>query len=174
MFSPIEIRPLKLDELSLIYQIDRSEEVKRSYAHEDGELITKEIGHNILNDTHFWDGHIGNWQEAVEKNALAFAAYKQGEPAGFTIVAMDTEPDATQILALYVSAEYRMSGIAKSLYLEALDATRAAQKKKIYVAATPTESAVAFYLSQGFMVLQGKNNNMMYLEDGDIHMGKDL
>lgn len=174
MFSQIDIRPLKLEELSHIYKIDRSEEVARKYVHEDGELVAKEEPQKIINGDDFWDGHIGNWQEAIEKNALAFAAYDKNAIAGFAIVSMDVEKDATQILALYVSAEHRLSGIAKSLYLETLDASKAAKKKTIYVAATPTESAVAFYLSQGFTVLKGKNKNLLYLEDGDIHMSKSI
>ncbi|MCH6257104.1 GNAT family N-acetyltransferase [Puniceicoccaceae bacterium K14] len=172
MFSQIEIRPLKLEDLSTIYQLDRSEEVRRSYLHEGGALIAKEENVTIINDDDFWDGHIGNWQEAIEKNAVAFAAYDKDKLAGFAIMSMDVEARATQILALYVDTDHRLSGIAKSLYLEMFDASKSANKETLYVAATPTESAVRFYLSQGFEVLKGKNRNLLYLQDGDIHMSK--
>ncbi len=171
---PIEIKPLPKEDLKKIYTIDRSEEIDRMYRQVGEDLEVYERSISVQRDDSFWDTFYDKWITSMENGAEALGAVDDGKLAGFTIVRYDLEPNLAQILALYVSAEYRLSGIAKSLFLEAQDAAARRDAKSIYVSATPTHSAVNFYLSQGFVPTAKPDPDLLEKEPEDIHMIKSL
>ncbi|HCR30587.1 MAG TPA: GNAT family N-acetyltransferase, partial [Opitutae bacterium] len=69
---------------------------------------------------------------------------------------------------------HRMSGIARSLFLEAQDAARANGARTLYVSATPTDAAVGFYLHQGFQPTTDPVPALLEKEPENIHMVKRL
>jgi ribosomal protein S18 acetylase RimI-like enzyme len=75
-----------------------------------------------------------------------------------------------QLVFLQVSDGYRRQGIASRLTAECIRMARADGAKKLYVSATPSESAVGFYQTQGFRLVDKPNPELYALEPEDIHM----
>ena len=168
------IRELQLQDLERVYEIDRSEAIDRMYRHSDGVLEAYDSDTVMASDRAFWDALLPAWRAAMTTDAIAFGAFDDGRMTGFVIVKRHLQPGQDQILALYVSANYRLSGIAKSLYLEAQAAAKKAGATSLYVAATPSSSAVGFYLSQGFEPTTAPHPDIIAAQPDDIHMVKPL
>ncbi|MEM9160939.1 MAG: GNAT family N-acetyltransferase, partial [Verrucomicrobiota bacterium] len=150
MIIPIEITQLPVEDLPKIYTIDRSEEVVAMYRQNGTELekFTREV--TFPDDHNFWDHHFNYWKESINWGAEFFGAMHGDKLAGFTIVRHDLEHLTSQLMALYVSLEYRLSGIAKSLCIDAEQSAANHGNEKMYVSATPSHSSVRFYLSQNY------------------------
>lgn len=170
----IEIRLLGSEALDKIYQIDRSEEIHRRYQFSNGELSYTKEDLSIPHDPDFWGRHFNEWKSAINDGAAFFGAINNRVLAGFTILKFDLNPGVAQILALYVDLQHRMSGIAKSLFLEAQDAARNKGSHSLYVSATPTDAAVGFYLHQGFQPTNNPDPTLFANEPENIHMVKPL
>jgi len=170
----IEIRLLNPDELEKIYQIDRSEEIEHRYRYIDGELKAFDESASVHHDPNYWDTYYETWKEALESGAEAFGALDGEQLSGIVILNPNLELGTEQLLALYVDSNHRMSGIAKSLYMKAEDAAKSRKSKTLYVCATPTDSSVNFYLSQGFEPTATPNAGLFEKHPEDIHMTKNL
>ena len=80
-----------------------------------------------------------------------------------------------QLAALFVSKDHRRQGIAaQALRGEAGRQAKRDGHARLYVSATPSESAVSFYQRQGFVPTQDTNAELYALEPEDIHMVKEL
>ena len=82
--------------------------------------------------------------------------------------------DMAQLAALFTDKDYRRKGIAARLTQELLCRAKADGYSKLYVSATPSKSAVNFYLSQTFIPTQQPHPELYRLEPEDIHMVKTL
>ncbi len=79
-----------------------------------------------------------------------------------------------ELKALFISNRYRRQGIASRLLAEIEDLARADGATQLYVSATPSQSAVGFYLRKGFKPTAPPDPELFALEPEDIHMIKDL
>jgi len=79
-----------------------------------------------------------------------------------------------QLALLHVSRAYRRQGIATRLFQEACRLARGDGAEELYVSATPSESAVGFYRSQGCRLAEQVNEELYAEEPEDIHMIKTL
>lgn len=170
----IEIRLLESSELDKIYQINRSEESEHRYCYIDGELNVLDEPLTITADAKFWDNHFEEWKRALESGAEAFGAFDDETLSGIVILDPNLAPGTERILALYVDLNHRLSGIAKSLYLKAQDAAKSRDSHTLYVCATPTDSSINFYLSQGFEPTSDPHQKLLEQHPNDIHMTKRL
>ena len=75
-----------------------------------------------------------------------------------------------QLASLHVSREHRRQGVATLLLSEACRLARQDGAQTIYVSATPSESAVGFYLSQGFSPIARTRSRAPCAGAGGIHM----
>jgi GNAT superfamily N-acetyltransferase len=71
----------------------------------------------------------------------------EGETAGAAIVDPVFEPPMAWLAWLHVSRPHRRLGVAHALWTEATTLARAAGATSMYISATPTGSAVGFYLA---------------------------
>lgn len=172
--SQIHIKKLSSKDLEQVYDIDRSESVQRMYRAEGEVLKSWEDSIELSDDPAFWKRLLGGWKDEVESGADAYGAFDEDRMAGLAILKHGYQEGVDQIIALYVSAEYRLSGIAKSLYLEMEKAARKSGAKKLFVSTTPTGSAVGFYLSQGFEFDVGSSCSTTGEKDSEIPMTKRL
>jgi len=170
----LEIRLLNPEELEKIYQIDRSEEIEHRYRYVEGELKAFEESASVPHDPNYWNTYYETWKAALQLGAEAFGAFDEEQLSGIVILNPNLEPETEQLLALYVDSNHRMSGIAKSLYVKAEDTARSRKSKTLYVCATPTDSSVNFYLSQGFEPNASPNAGLFEKHPEDIHMTKNL
>ncbi len=177
----ITIKQLPKNDISRIREIDRSEIVRTGYAYEDGRLTARSVN---------WD--TGTWPEEgpedfsirgllkmltpilEEENGVLLGALDGDVLAGLAVLRPKLAGTMAQLVALFVSDGYRRQGIARRLSAEAYRLAREAGAAEIYVSATPSASAVGFYLSEGFAPTDTPHPVLFELEPEDIHMTKPL
>ena len=79
-----------------------------------------------------------------------------------------------QLALLHVSNGFRRNGIGNHLTRELIDEAKTFGADRVYVSSTPSGSAVGFYLSQGFELVDDVIPELFKLEPEDIHMLKML
>jgi predicted N-acetyltransferase YhbS len=89
---------------------------------------------------------------------------------GLAIVHPTFEPPLAWLAFLHVSRPDRRRGAAQALWAAAVEMSKAAGAQSIYVSATPTESAVGFYLRQGCRLAQPVHPDLFAAEPEDIHL----
>jgi predicted N-acetyltransferase YhbS len=80
------------------------------------------------------------------------------------------EPGLAWLAFLHVSREARRQGAASALWQAASDDAVQSGAESLYVSATPTGSAVGFYLSRGCVLADPPHATLYALEPDDIHL----
>ena len=176
--SAIELRTLRGPELARLGEIDRSEHITATYRFAGRSLIRRD------EDIHAtaWQGGSGEHslmstirfcQDHLEHGGTALGAFADDGMVGIGIVSFEVAPATAQLAFLHVTRKLRRTGLGRKLTrkLCALAAERGAQR--LYVSATPSESAVSFYLSEGFKPTE-PIPHLFELEPEDIHMLREL
>ena len=175
MFGRHEVIRLKLSDLSLIGQIDRSETVDLQYTMTEGGLVS----HRATMEVPRWDDGDGphsvssriSFCEPLIKGGATFAGVLDGaEPAGLMVMDGSFEPAMAWLAFLHVSRPYRRRGVASALWDTAVEIASADAADGIYVSATSTGSAVGFYLSRGCELADPVHPDLHRLEPEDIHL----
>ena len=111
-----------------------------------------------------------NIKAALELGAEVVAAFDNKNLAGHGVISLEKNSGPVHIVELYVKSDYRMSGIAKSLFLSMLDRASAAGADTIYATVRPIDVIIAFYRSQGFQEIEtcqahpdDPSENLVYL-----------
>jgi ribosomal protein S18 acetylase RimI-like enzyme len=97
-------------------------------------------------------------------------ALDEKRTAGLAIVHPTFEPQFAWLAFLHVSRPYRRRGTAQALWNAAADIAVANDAESIYVSATPTGSAVGFYLRQGCRLAHPVHPDLYAAEPEDIHL----
>jgi len=79
-----------------------------------------------------------------------------------------------QLAHLHVSASYRRRGIAARLFAEVARLAQERGARSLYVSATPSGSAIGFYLSRGARPVDTPDPGLFAVEPEDVHMVLDL
>jgi N-acetylglutamate synthase-like GNAT family acetyltransferase len=172
----ITIRQLDPSEIGRIAEIDRSEHVTTGYVYEDGKLRAKRVDWRVprwrLEGKEFSvQAHIQTITIVLENGGVMLGAFnEQGVLVGFAVLRHHLADDMAQLDALFVSREYRRQGIATRLTARVARLARESGASKLYVSATPSESAVGFYMSQGFCLADEVHEELYALEPEDIHL----
>ena len=93
---------------------------------------------------------------------------------GIGLLQPEIEAGTAQLAYLHVSSRYRHQGIGRHITAALIAEAKRGGAKRMYVSATPSGSAVGFYLSQGFKLADTPNPALFELEPDDIHMLKEL
>ena len=176
--APIEVRTLGADDVTLLAEIDRSEQLEVEYRVVDGELVGTETdffvppwdpvadgGHSVANIVGFVD-------PIVQGGADFFGAFRDDELLGLVIVDGDYKPGVAWLAVLHVTRSARRTGAASALWEAAEGVARRAGAETMYVSSAPTGSAVGFYFSRGCR-LAAKHEiipELFELEPEDIHL----
>ncbi len=173
--AQIEIRRLGIEDIGLIGEIDRSEQITALYAVEDGQLVRTET--NI--DVPRWDPHgdgehsvarlVGSFRPVVAGGAILLGAFDSDELAGLALVDPTYEPGLAWLALLHVSRRYRRRGVASALWSASDDIARGAGAAAMYVSATESNSAVGFYMSRGCELADPPHPELLAKEPEDIH-----
>ena len=172
-------RDLLPNEIIRVRDIDRTERVRIGYRVEDSPLIRMDV---------MWDS--SPWREEGEEHSIPHMIHFLNEVIsneGTVIGAFDSDrlagvaafrPRLTDRMAelsfLHVSNGYRRLGIAARLFIQVEELARQSGALELYVSATPSESAVGFYMSRGFALTLHPHPNLFALGPDDIHMTKRL
>ncbi len=175
----IVMRPLGRSELGDIREIDRTETIRTGYQMVCGELVPEDVVWNVPNwsdrdPTHNPSRIIRGVEEVLDAGGVALGAYAGRRLVGIASYRPRLTPTMGQLDLLQVSAGYRRCGIATRLLRDIVRRARADGAQTLYVSATPSESAVQFYLRNGFRPTAEPRPELLALEPEDIHMIKDL
>jgi GNAT superfamily N-acetyltransferase len=177
-----QVRRLSLADLSLLRQIDRSEHNHLQYSVADGRLVSRPFDFRVPawdpvgNGAHSVAAKIEFAEPIVRRGADFLGVFVAEEPAGLAIVESALAPGTAWLALLHVDRRHRRRGVASLLWGAAVDRARANAANAIYVSATPSDSAVGFYLSRGCrLATRSEINDHLYeLEPDDVHLICDL
>jgi ribosomal protein S18 acetylase RimI-like enzyme len=177
----IKIRRMRSSEIGRIAEIDRSEHITLGYVCRDGTLEAEDVDWHVprwFNDDHpehSVQANVGAWKPLLDEHGgTMLGAFDGGLLVGIAICRPDLTEDTAQLAVLHVSKDYRRQGIATQLAAESVRLAQEAGAKQMYVSATPSQSAVGFYQSQGFGLVDTPHPMLYALEPEDIHMSKVL
>jgi len=119
---------------------------------------------------HSYGEMIRGARRLLDLEGTAFGAFDGDRLVGIAIYRPRLAETMGQLGLLHVGNGYRRQGIATRLLDEVLHLARADRADRLYVSATPSGSAVGFYLSKGFEPTATPNANLLKAEPDDIHM----
>lgn len=169
------VRPLRLDELGSVAGIDVTE---------DGDVVLEQHGRTVSSRAETWHrpprasetwGRFeATWRTFVPERGLALGAFDGERLVGIATLRRAVRPGVDQLEALFVDRGHRRRGVADALVARIEAAARAGGARRLYVSATPSESAVGFYHSRGFEPTSEPIPELFELEPEDVHMLLDL
>lgn len=172
----IEIRHLPPADLGLIHEIDRSEHVTVRFGVVEGQLTTTPVEWDVPTfDSDGTGEHsihelLEHWTPVLDGGASLIGAFSQGRVAGLAIVDPSLEPGLAWLALLHVSRPFRRTGVATALWAEAIRIAEEAAAVSMYVSATPTGSAVGFYVTKGCVLAETPLPALYESEPEDIHL----
>jgi len=155
--------------------LDRSETIRTGYRQEGTELIKMSVhwddaGWVDGDGEHSYEKMIRGARELLALDGTAIGALDGDRLVGIAIYRPRLTATMGQLGLLHVSNGYRRQGIASRLFDEVVGLARIDGATELYVSATPTQSAVGFYLSKGFDPTATPDPNLLEAEPDDIHM----
>lgn len=166
----IQIRSLAADELTLLAQIDVSEKVTLIYRWRNGRLEAVECeSARPTWSASDWARHVTEWQANLQPD-LWLGAVDGERLAGAASLRYRLHPKMAQLTTLHIDRNHRRQGVASQLMAEVKRLARESGAESLYVSATESQSAVGFYLSQGFVPTNEPDPRLFALEPEDIHM----
>jgi len=174
----IIIKQLPKAAITRLNEIERAEKIDLIYRYEAGRLVEER---GVFDSPNWGQAHIEHLI-ALCRPHLAGAGVLLGALDGQTLagVAVLGDPlfgrrlDQLQLVLLHVSRAYRRQGVARQLMAEAVKRAKQRGAAYLYISATPSRSAVGFYLSQGCEVAKEVDPELFALEPEDIHLIKRL
>ena len=176
----VTIRSMDRSEVARIEEIDRSEHVTTGYVFDHGELRAESVDWRVPHwpptGDEFSVEHItAGVVTVLESGGTMLGAFDETDTlVGFAVLRYGLTERMAQLDALFVSNGHRRKGIATRLLSRVVGLARADGADWLYVSATPSESAVRFYLSRGFQLAEEVNHELYLLEPEDIHMVRSL
>ena len=177
----MQVSRLPAEDVSLVATIDRSEHVDLQYCVIDGELQQVPA---MITEVPAWDptgsgphsvtAHVAFCESVVARGGILLGAFDGERTAGLAIIHPAFEPALAWLAFLHVSRPYRRKGAAQALWNAAADIAVENGATSIYVSATPTESAIGFYLRQGCRLVDPVHPDLFAAEPEDIHFVRSL
>ncbi|MBI5001152.1 MAG: GNAT family N-acetyltransferase [Euryarchaeota archaeon] len=172
------VKTLDKSQVILLRDIDRTETVKAMYSCIGGELVRERRVVEVPPWTpEQCDRHIA-WQNMeMDKGGALLGAFEADELAGILVLGnrpVGGDPKTAQLVFLHVTAKHRRKGAGTMLVREARKLAKMRGKKRFYISATPSESAVCFYTSQGAHPAEKPDPGLYAKEPEDIHMVLEL
>ncbi|WP_432661788.1 GNAT family N-acetyltransferase [Wukongibacter baidiensis] len=170
----MEYRILLRDEIEGLRDIDRSEEIEKSYYLEDGKLKLKKDS-CIVKGWHPQELEclINRLYDLYDNGGSIYGSFDGQNIVG--MVALDSErigknKDQLKLDILYISSKYRKKGIGRKLVECVKNRAKEIGVSKLYVSATPTQGTVDFYMGVGCELASEINEKLFKLEPEDIHL----
>jgi GNAT superfamily N-acetyltransferase len=169
------IRRVTADELARIPELDVSEEGAAVYVQRGAQVeLVRRAHRRPPRSAEEWDPEVCHWQDVVREGGAAFGAFDGERLVGFAVLRLGLTEDMAQLAGLYVDRAWRRHRVATALVGEVVHLARADGADWLYVSAAPSDSAVGFYLSRGFVPVAEPNPELFELEPEDVHMVRPL
>ncbi|NML20718.1 GNAT family N-acetyltransferase [Pseudoflavitalea sp. G-6-1-2] len=167
-------RSLRYEDLSLIRDIDRSEEIFSMYKLKEGRLIAEPHRESVTD----WDEVeleqlILNQQVILQNKGVVIGAFDHQKLIGAASVENLRRGNSAayfKLDILYVSKRYRGHRIGKHLMNFCKTIGRNFGGDKLYISATPTKHTVDFYMRHGAVLAEETDTALLEKEPDDIHL----
>ncbi|MCC7365885.1 MAG: GNAT family N-acetyltransferase [Dehalococcoidia bacterium] len=173
----MEVRELRVEDTGILARIDRSEHVDVQYGIEDGQLLERPVSMAGIppwdpagDGSHSVADKVAFCRRCIEAGARFLGAFEGDELLGAAVVDGRFEPRLAWLAFLHVSRPHRRRGVASALWDAAVGIAQDARATSMYVSATPTGSAVGFYLARGCQLADPVHPGLFALEPEDIHL----
>jgi GNAT superfamily N-acetyltransferase len=176
----IVIRKLPLDELGLIRDLDRTEQIDALYVQCGTRLELREGDWSAPPwDTtgegeHSVAGQQATLEQFVRDGAIVLGAFDDGQLVGVGVVVVHIRPETAQLAYLYVTRRERARGVGRRLSDALENIAREAGDTSVVVSATPSLNTVRFYQRLGYEAMAEPLPELLELEPQDVHMQKRL
>jgi GNAT superfamily N-acetyltransferase len=180
MSAGVEVRPISRADLSLVAEIDRTEDIGALYVQIGAELTlrrgkwsapawdpTGDHEHSVL-------GQVDTLEQYVDAGGIAVGAFAGRSLIGIGVVVPHVREEIAQLAFLHVSAPWRATGVGSRLLEALVKIARGAGDSEMVVSATPTENTVAFYIRHGFISDAEPLPELFQREPDDVHMRREL
>ncbi|MFN8445987.1 MAG: GNAT family N-acetyltransferase [Caldilineaceae bacterium] len=166
----LQIRRLAVDELERLAEIDVAEKVTLSYRWQNRRLeaIQRDSERPSWNAGD-WAHHVAEWQQHLQPD-LWLGAFDGERLVGAASLRYQLRDKMAQLTTLHIDRNSRRQGVAHQLTAEVKRLAKESGAEFMYVSATESQSAVGFYLSQGFVPTNEPDPRLFALEPEDIHM----
>jgi GNAT superfamily N-acetyltransferase len=169
--AAILIRPLSPEELPRAVEIDVGEAGTSVYEQAGTALMTRAETWRRPSRTEVeWAAFVSRWRDFIPDGGAALGAFQDGALIGIATIHYDVRPHTAQLEALFVDRAHRRLGVAAALVSGIERLAVASGARRLYVSATPSESAVGFYRARGFRPTRQTISELLELEPEDIHM----
>ena len=173
------IRVLTRNAIPRVCEFDRTERVRIGYRVEDARLLRMDVVWDSSpwrteGEAHSVAQMMQSLYEVLAHDGTIWGAFDAERLVGIAAYRPRLTDTMDQLAFLHVSNGYRRQGIASRLFNQIEELVRQSGAQQLYVSATPSESAVGFYTSRGFMLVPKPHPELFELEPEDIHMIKRL
>jgi GNAT superfamily N-acetyltransferase len=172
----MEVRAMPATDLGRLAEIDRSEHIDTLYEVHGGELVALPADIDVPrwslegSGPHTVASFVEGLAPIVDRGATLLGALDQTALAGVAIIEERFEGDMAWLAFMHVSRRFRRAGVGAALWAEAVRLARSAGARSMYVSATPSGSAVSFYLAQGCRLVAEPHPALFEKEPEDIHL----
>ena len=174
----IEVRSLCPSDIELLHQIDRTEQLELEYRVENAKLVSSDSTFQIPpwdakgSGDHSVSGLIAFCEPILDEGAQLLGAFRDGEIVGMALVESTLRPRVGWLALLHVSNGHRRKGAGQALWRASVSIIEDSGGESIYISATPTGSAVQFYLAQGCRLAVPDEivHELFDAEPDDIHL----
>ncbi len=174
MTDRLVIRLLEESDFDRLHEIDLSEHITQIYRWVDGQLLPEPHDWQRPRwDQAHWQEQLTEWRTNLHPDVW-LGAFVGEQMAGLASLRYQLAPHMAQLTTLHVDQAHRRKGLARQLVQTVVAMAEERGAAELYVSATESESAVGFYLSQGFRPTHTPNPQMFELEPKDIHMVRPL
>jgi len=174
----ITLRDFQVHELGRFVEIDRSEHVTVVYRVQDGVLVPEAVDSDAVRwSAERVEGFVREFEMCLQSGGMCAGAEdsaRGGRLAGVAILSaepVETRPSLLQLRFMHVSRPYRRQGVAGRLLGRIEREAQRRGAEGLYISATPTGSAVGFYLNRGATLLVPPDPALLAAEPEDIHLG---
>ncbi len=169
----LPVRQLLIEELSLLWTVDRREFIDYIYRLQDGNLVLEP--HHF--DVPGWpadskDRESPRHVEALGRGGIAWGAFDGESLVGGAVVdtrLVGAREDLVQLEWFHVSRDYRGRGLGQRLFQNAREFASGRGAAGLYVSATPSRHTVHVYQRLG-CVLTEPDPELFEFEPEDIHL----
>ena len=170
----MNIHLLRLDEIPLIWQIDRREGIENVYYLRAGKLVLE----SEYYDMQGWPPGEAEHSTPIlldcyERGGRFWGAFENDKLIGTAILESrfnGSKHDTLQLKFLHTSHDYRKQGLGTSLFNLTVEKAKALGAKKLSISATPTEHTVNYYMRLGSVLAAEIDPELFALEPEDIHL----
>ncbi len=175
--AEIVVREIAASEAGRVAELDRSESVAMLFEVRGGAIVPLARGCEIPQWSGAWlEEEVALVRDQLQSGA-ALGAFAGRRLAGLGVVGFAPvrgDPRELQLAFLHVGREHRRCGIAGRLFRGLRGAALRRGALRLYVSATPSESALGFYRSLGARLADPVDPDLFAREPEDVHLVLEL